>query len=308
MKYLDPFLAPLGFAAAAVLNPIRRKWMSLPLTRKAVRAAGILPQRDHYYDKQFRFEDYDDQNPRDLPGVDLNVEGQLKFLDTLVYADELQAMDIQSGGSSKDYFHFGGSNDQYGPGDFEVLYQMVRSQKPARIVEIGSGWSTKGVVSALTRNRAEGKSCRHICIEPYEDRGLAALGIELVRDKVEDMDLSLFSGLEAGDILFIDSTHIIRPHGDVLTEYLRILPRLKPGVIVHVHDIFTPYNYPAKWVVEDNRIWDEQYLLEVLLSGGRFEVLCANHFLSRNHFERLKAVAPYLEKRHKPGSFWMRVK
>jgi predicted O-methyltransferase YrrM len=305
MKYLDPFLAPFGYLAAAFLNPIRRKWMSLPLTRKAVRAAGVLPQRDHYYDKQFLFANYDDRNPRDLPGVDLNEVGQLLFLEKLTYTDELRVMDIQTGGDSTDYFHFGGSNDQYGPGDFEVLYQIVRTMKPKRLVEIGSGWSTKGVVAALTRNRAEGFSCRHICIEPYESRGLEKLGIELLRDKVEDMDLKLFEGLEAGDILFIDSTHIIRPHGDVLTEYLRILPRLKPGVIVHVHDIFTPYNYPAKWVVEQNRLWDEQYLLEATLGGGKFRPLVANYFMSRNHFQRMKAIAPYLEERHKPGSFWM---
>lgn len=306
MRLIDPILVPFAYLAALLLNPIRRKWMSLPATRAAVRSAGILPQRDHYYDKQFDFRGgYDDQNPRDLPGIDLAPASQLDFLQRLTYSQELLDMKIATGGESTDYFHFGGANNQFGPGDFDVLYQITRALKPKRFVEIGSGWSSKGVVAALAMNRTEGFSSRHICIEPYEDRGLERLGVELTREKVENMDLSLFSGLEAGDILFIDSTHIIRPDGDVLTEYLRIIPRLKRGVIVHVHDIFTPYNYPAKWVVEDNWLWDEQYLLEVWLSSGRFDVLCANHYLSRQHFDSLKQVAPYFEKCHKPGSFWM---
>jgi hypothetical protein len=303
MKYLDPVLAPFAYLAAAFLNPIRRKWMSLPMTRKAVRAAGVLPQRDHYYDKQFRFDGYDDQNPRDLPGVDLNERGQLEFLSKLVYANELS---LPVTGIGTDHFHFGPENDQFRQGDAEVLYQVLRAVKPKRLLEIGSGWSSKIAVAALRQNLNDGRPCRHICIEPYEDRGLAKLGVELVREKVESMDMTLFEGLESGDILFIDSTHIIRPHGDVLTEYLRILPRLKPGVIVHVHDIFTPYNYPAKWIVEDNRLWDEQYLLEAVLSGGAYKPLLMNYYMSRKHFDKLSAVAPYLRKEHKPGSFYMR--
>jgi predicted O-methyltransferase YrrM len=302
MKYLDPVLAPFAYLAAAFLNPIRRKWMSLPMTRKAVRAAGVLPQRDHYYDKQFRFDGYDDQNPRDLPGVDLNEKEQLEFLSKLVYASEL---DLPVTGYGTSHFHFGPENDQFRQGDAEVLYQVLRAVKPKRLLEIGSGWSSKIAVQALKQNVRDGFQCRHICIEPFEDRGLANMGVELVRAKVEDMELTLFEGLESGDILFIDSTHIIRPHGDVLTEYLRILPRLKPGVIVHVHDIFTPYNYPAKWIVEDNRLWDEQYLVEVLLSGDKFRILLANHWLSRNHFDKLAKVAPYLRSEHKPGSMYL---
>lgn len=312
MIILDLILAAIAFVAGTVLRPMRAFGLGkLPMVRKALLKAGVIPIRDHYYDPKIVHENYDPDSVRALPGIDLNIHKQVEFLNTLTYADELNLPPTGKGTSS---FHFGPENDQFRQGDAEVLYQVIRALKPRRIVEIGSGWSTKIAVMARDMNTFhEGAvdkdySCRHVCIEPYEDRGLESMGIELVRKRVEEVPMSLFEGLEANDILFIDSTHIIRPGGDVLWEYLNILPRLKSGVIVHVHDIFTPYDYPKKWVVEDLRFWNEQYLLEALLSGGKFEVLLANYYLSQNRFHRLKKVAPYLTLKNKPGSFYMRVR
>jgi hypothetical protein len=312
MKYLDPFFAPFAYAAGSILNPLRRIGLGrLPITRWALLKAGVIPVRDHYYEPKINHDGYDPNWERDLPGINLNVKGQVEFLKTLTYANEL---DLPADGKGTDHFHFGKANNQYRQGDAEILYQIIRATKPKRIVEIGSGWSTKIAVTARDQNlfhaasAGEDYHCRHVCIEPYEDRGLEAMGIELVRKRVEDVSLSLFSGLEAGDILFIDSTHMIRPGGDVLWIYLNILPRLKAGVIVHVHDIFTPYDYPKKWVTEDLRFWNEQYLLEAMLSGGKFDVLLANYFMSQNHFHKMKKAAPYMTPMSKPGSFWMRVK
>lgn len=312
MKLLDLILAAMAFVAAFVLKPMRAYGLrKLPMVRRALLSAGVIPIRDHYYDPKILHENYDPDRVRDLPGIDLNVSGQVEFMGKLTYASEI---DFPSTGKGTSSFHFGPENDQFRQGDAEVLYQVVRYLKPRKIVEIGSGWSTKIAVKARDMNLFEQGSidkdynCQHICIEPYEDRGLESMGIELVRKRVEDVDVRLFESLESGDILFIDSTHIIRPGGDVLTEYLSIIPRLKPGVIVHVHDIFTPYDYPKKWVVEDLRFWNEQYILEALLSGGKLEVLLANYYLSQNHYHKLKRVAPYLSTRNKPGSFYMRVK
>jgi len=304
-RWIDPFTALAAWPMAKILSLFRQAGLgNLPQTRDAMVNAGCVPVRDHYYDPQIRFPTYDDETERDLPGIDLNESGQRRFLEKLVYAHELAGIPLD--GQSTDYFHFGGSNNQFGPGDAEIWYQVVRALKPRRIVEIGSGWSTKLAHQACEKNMRDGAPpCSHTCIEPYEDRGLRRMGIHLVRERVEDMDLKLFDSLAAGDILFIDSTHIIRPHGDVTREYLQILPRLKPGVVVHVHDIFTPRNYPRRWIVDELRFWNEQYLLEAFLTGNdKFVIELAGNWAHSKGW--LSRVAPYLQAHHRPGSFYMR--
>lgn len=129
----------------------------------------------------------------------------------------------------------------------------------------------------------------------------------MVRRKVEDLDPTFFASLRENDILFIDSSHIIRPQGDVLFEYLRLLPALNKGVIVHVHDIFSPRDYPARWMRDEVRFWNEQYLLEAFLThNGAWQVMGALNYLRHHHQEKLKAIAPFLGPRNEPGSFYMR--
>ena len=121
------------------------------------------------------------------------------------------------------------------------------------------------------------------------------------------MDLGIFKSLNAGDILFIDSSHIIRAGGDVLFEYLTILPVLKRGVLIHVHDIFTPNHYLKQWTADGVNFWNEQYLLEAFLScNPNFEIVLSVNFLKNSHYEALKNVCPILEEDREPGSFWMR--
>jgi hypothetical protein len=128
----------------------------------------------------------------------------------------------------------------------------------------------------------------------------------LIEKKVEDLDLDFFSQLGPGDILFIDSSHTVKIGGDVNYLFLEKLPRLKPGVIVHVHDIFIPFDYRRDWVMDEFRFWTEQYLLQAFLTfNSEFEVLIANSYLSHYHKEDLKTTFP-----NSPwwggGSFWMR--
>jgi hypothetical protein len=131
-------------------------------------------------------------------------------------------------------------------------------------------------------------------------------GVRVIRERVETVDQALFRSLEAGDLLFIDSSHVIRPQGDVLCEFLEILPQLRPGVAVHVHDVFTPRDYPRSWVVDKVRLWDEQYLLEALLSGSRdWKVLGAVNCLKHDHFTALQAACPFLTRDREPGSFYI---
>jgi hypothetical protein len=307
LRVLDLILAPLVIPAAILLKFVRRAGVHrMPFSRRVLLGVGVLPVRNHYYEPQFDFRGANTppSGERTLPGIDWNEAGQLQVLDTLRYAGELAG--IGSNRTSDLEFHFGNVN--FESGDAEYWYQMVRATKPRRLFEIGSGNSTLLAVAALRRTSEEvpGYRCEHVCIEPYEMQWLERSGVSVLRKRVEELDPGYFEALESGDILFIDSSHVIRPYGDVLFEYLEILPRLAPGVIVHIHDIFSPRNYPAAWIEDEVRLWNEQYLLEAFLSGNRnWRVLGALNFLRHRHFDRLKAVAPYLTPDREPGSFYI---
>jgi hypothetical protein len=135
---------------------------------------------------------------------------------------------------------------------------------------------------------------------------LEQLPLTVVRKKVEDINLQFFSDLDKNDILFIDSSHIIRPQGDVLFEFLEILPSLKKGVIVHIHDIFTPKNYLKQWLEKEVRFYNEQYLLEAFLThNSQWKIIGALNYLHHNYFENLKAIAPSVTSEREPGSFYI---
>lgn len=131
-------------------------------------------------------------------------------------------------------------NPSFVSGVAEYFYQLLRLIKPKRLFEIGSGNSGPIAIKAIRRDNREdpGRRCKHICVEPYEALWLESAGVTVVRQGVENLDIQFFAELEENGILFIDSSHIIRPQGDVLFEYLELLPTLKKEVIVHVHDVF----------------------------------------------------------------------
>jgi hypothetical protein len=203
------------------------------------------------------------------------------------------------------------NNQSFESGDADFLYQFLRAIKPQRIIEIGSGHSTRLARTALLANQAEtGHASTHMCIEPYEQKWLEQLGgIQLIRKRLEDCEIDWTSELSAGDLLFIDSSHMIRPQGDVLKEYLEILPQLSSGVYVHIHDIFTPKDYLQSWIQNNVFFWNEQYLLEALLADKtRYEVIAGLNYLKNHHYERLKSVCPYLSPEREPGSFYIRIR
>lgn len=303
----DILLALLTYPAAWLLKTIRRTGVQrLPHCRRALMRVGVFPLLDHYYEPQFVTGELRIplSEERSLPGIRWNIEGQLDLLDQLRFADELTG--IPATGDEPDQFRM--KNGSFESGDAEYLYQIIRLIRPRRLFEIGSGYSTLVAMRAIRRNREEDASydCKHICIEPYEMPWLERTGVAVVRKRVEDLDVALFSELRSDDILFIDSSHVIRPQGDVLFEYLELLPTLADGVIVHIHDIFSPRNYPPLWIVEDVKFWNEQYVLEAFLSNNHdWRIIGALNYLRHNHYDRLKAVAPYLTPDREPGSFYI---
>lgn len=283
----------------------------LPVSRETLKRGGVYPVRDHYYEPQFN--DAHLRRPlsaeRYLPGVDLRREEQRAFVRSLAFADELKALGWDRPAASPlDPTVHGLTN--FSAGDSDLLYQVIRTMRPRRIVEIGSGDSTKVARAALLRNEADGdEPAEHVCIEPYEMPWLEQLGVRVIRARVQDVGLEPFLALAADDLLFIDSSHVIRPQGDVLFEFLEVLPSLASGIVVHVHDIFTPRDYPDQWVRESVRMWDEQYLLEALLSSSdRYEVLAALNDLKHTAYDDLAAACPYLTPGSEPASFYLRVR
>lgn len=308
---LDILAAPLVLAGALFFKAIRRYGIArLSLCRRIFWAVGVMPVTDHYYDPFFRKEELGHSlwEDRHLPGIDLNPQGQLELLKCFQYNDELTRIPRQSGSALEFYY----DNPAFLSGDAEYLYNMVRYFKPRKLIEVGSGFSSLMALKAMEANREEDGSYRGemICIEPFEHKWLEDLDLTVHRELVQKTDVELFRSLEENDILFIDSSHITKPQNDVLFLYLQVLPILNPGVLVHVHDIFTPRDYLEQWVLEDVRFWNEQYLLEAFLSlNVRFEVIAALNFLMRHYPDELLSVCPVLREQvshREPGSFWIR--
>ena len=283
----------------------------MPVSEKIFMSVGVLPIRDQYYQPLINPRKHLQKPlnaPRVLPGIQWNIDEQLTLLKTFHYQEELRAIPMNEKDAQPLAFYY--NNPSLCPADAEFLYSIIRHFKPRRVIEVGCGYSTRLAVQAEKKNLAENaeRACTHICIEPYEMPWLEKLDVQVMRSKVEDVPLATFSQLEAGDILFIDSSHIIRPQGDVLFEFLEILPTLKPGVLIHVHDVFSPRDYLADWIMDQHCQWNEQYLLEAFLSfNSQFRIIGAVNLLKKEHGKALEDKCPTTATRpaDEPGSFWM---
>ena len=308
--YLDFFLSILVYPSGLLLKLIRHAGIQyFPVCKKVLIKIGIFPIRNHYYEPLFDYIKlrYPLTNNRILPGIDWNNNNQLLMLEKFSFNDELLDFPVNKRKQSNE-LEFSLNNSLFGFGDAEYWYNIIRLKKPKRIIEVGSGNSTLVAIKAINRNKQDDPSynCEHICIEPYEMPWLEQCGATIIRSKVEDVDISIFKKLGENDILFIDSSHIIRPQGDVLFEYLEVLPTLNDGVIVHIHDIFSPKDYPEKWLKSNVYFWNEQYLLEAFLtSNSEWKIIGALNYLHHNHFENLKAKCPHLSSDNNPGSFYI---
>lgn len=255
----------------------------------------------------------------DLVGMEMNEGYALDLLRSILskYVDEFRgSFALQP--TSPDPKHFYLINSTFMAVDAHVYYSFIRHFKPEQIVEIGAGNSTLLAAAACRRNLEEwGKAPRLVAIEPFPGpllrEGIPGL-TQLVQEKVEKVGIDLVGSLKAGDILFIDSSHALRSGGDVQFEYCEVLPRLAPGVLVHIHDIGLPRPYPRTYF--DNHLyWNEQYLLQAFLCFNyRFEVIWPGAYMMSKHGGSVAAVFPEYHEMRKfyplavPSSFWMRVK
>lgn len=310
LPVLELILIPLIFFSGIILFLYRKVGSSrLNGSTKLLKNIGVFPILDHYYEPLFNDKHIikDLGSTRDLPGIQFNRQNQLSLLGKLNYQSEFSSFICQNENLTGEMaFKF--NNGSFESGDAEFLFNFVRYLRPKNIIEVGCGNSTKIIQHALLLNEKEGFEAKHTCIEPYEQPWLSDFpNIQLVREKVENLDSEIFLTLNDGDLLFIDSSHVIRPQGDVLHEYLNIIPNLKKGVFIHIHDIFTPRDYLETWVKKSVRFWNEQYILEALLSDSKnLEVVAALNLLKHEHYDELANVCTYLSADREPGSFYIK--
>jgi hypothetical protein len=189
--------------------------------------------------------------------------------------------------------------------DAMCLYGMLATRKPKRYVEVGSGNSTKFARRAVRDHRLE---TRIISLDPTPRAEIDLLCDECIRSGLESAGQSIFTSLEPGDILFIDNSHRSFTNTDVTVFFLEVLPRLKPGVLVHIHDIMLPDDYPPEW---SDRYYSEQYLLACYLLAGwsRLKILLANRFISLDEKLMPLVIAVYekagIDYRYGGSSFWI---
>lgn len=224
-----------------------------------------------------------------LAGIDLHTDYQLSLLNDVFpkFAAEYNTLLKES--DRDDQFIL--DNDAFGGIDPHVYYSMIRYFQPTRIIEVGSGFST------LLGGKASGISgtASYTAIDPWPrefvERGVP--NVELVRRRVEEIDVTYFEHLKENDFLFIDSSHVVRTGGDVSFLILEVLPRLPKGVVVHFHDIFLPLDYPGEMILNRHLFWTEQYLLHsYLCENHHIRILFASDYMAHDFPEVVKQTFP----------------
>jgi predicted O-methyltransferase YrrM len=237
--------------------------------------------------------------------IDLREDAQLELLDQL--AGFLR--DLPFPAERTDTFRYYCDNPAYGSGDGLILHAMLRHVRPRRVVETGSGYS-----SAMILDTTEGwldAGVELTFVEPHSEllRSLLRPGdeerVRILEVGVQDVDPEVFAQLQADDVLFIDSTHVVKAGSDVNHLFFEVLPRLAVGVVVHIHDIFFPFEYPAPWVHE-GRAWQEAYLLRAfLMYNATFEIEWFQHLMWSRHRPLLEDRVPGIG-RSVGGNIWLR--
>lgn len=242
--------------------------------------------------------------PRDLPGIRIDAAAMERTW--MRFLPRLKTHPFTA--EKEEGLRYAFINDQFSWGDGLILHSMLRLYQPERIVEVGSGWSSACMVDTIERYFET--PCDLTFIEPYPERlrllvGNATLKHRFYESKIQDAPPTLFEQLGENDLLFIDSTHVLRTGSDVCHELFEILPSLRPGVIVHFHDIFWPFEYPRQWAVSDNRSWNEIYAIRAfLMDNDNWRILFFNHYFGLTHTQLIQATFPDFL-RNCGGSLWL---
>ena len=242
--------------------------------------------------------------PASYSGIDLSEDQQLALLEKISrYYPE-----IPFPAEKNDRFRFAFHNPSYSWGDAIILFCMIRKLRPRRILEIGSGHTSALILDTNERYFDGGIECTFV--EPHPQLLLSLLRSSadheprLIPRKLQDVNLTLFDTLEAGDILFVDSSHVLKAGSDCQLLFSDILPRLNPGTFIHFHDVFDRFEYPPEWLRE-GRGWNEQYALRAFLQfNGEFRIKLFTAYLIARHREWFEKHMPNCL-RNTGGQIWI---
>jgi hypothetical protein len=229
------------------------------------------------------------REPRETPGIEWREDEQLALCE--VFEGQASHRFPETSADPGEFFV---TNGQFPPLDAWVLEGVLRHHRPQRMIEVGCGYST--LVSARVNREVFSEGMHLLCIDPYPKPFLASGEVggfsEFRAEKVEDAPLELFGQLKENDVLFIDTSHTVKTGGDVTWLFHEVLPRLAPGVLVHIHDIFLPREYPEQWVMEGWG-WNEMYLVwSFLLFNSAFEILWGNAYMLARHRDAVDRAFP----------------
>ncbi|MBV9197026.1 MAG: hypothetical protein JO168_23065 [Solirubrobacterales bacterium] len=237
-------------------------------------------------------------------GVDLRETDQLTLLTSWrgrfssLFASLREDPQINTMAIGRPYLH----NGFYPTPDAEVYAAMIAERVPRRIVEIGAGFSTRIARRTISEIASDTEL---VIIDPEPRADISGVADTIFLDRFEDIDRTTL-GLDGRTLLFVDSSHIVSAGGDVTDLFCRVIPELPPGVLIHFHDIFLPYDYPPAYV---RRLYTEQYVLWALLArGSMFRVVFATHFMTRNHTAAMQQVfgsVVGVDELYFGGSFWV---
>lgn len=240
-----------------------------------------------------------------LAGIDLNHERQLQTLRQMAASfPEMPFQDLAQPGLRYQF-----QNPFFTYADASLLYGLLRLLRPRRMIEIGSGWSS--AVTLDTNERFLDNAMRCTFVDPDPSRLVSLLKpgdverLQIIPDRVQQIDRSLFDELGDGDVLFVDSSHVTKVGSDVNFLLFEVFPRLAPGVHVHVHDVFYPFEYPREWIT-GGRGWNEAYLIRAFLQDNRaWEITCFGHYLQHACPAELRQSMP-LAMRSTAQSLWLK--
>jgi Methyltransferase domain len=237
----------------------------------------------------------------ELVGIDLRADEQRALVVELAALPLWRDIPVDPDAS----WRYSLDNTPFAYSDGVFLAMMLLWAEPARVLEVGSGWST--LLSLDVRDRCTDHRFELTVVDPFPDaRVRAEDDVQIVASPVQDVAPAQFAALEAGDVLFIDSTHVMKAESDVNHLLFDVLPRLAPGVVVHMHDIHWPFEYPDSWLL-GGRAWSEAYGLRAFLTGNDdYEILLWPSYLFYNDPELLREVVPPAAVNLGGGSIWIR--
>ena len=241
--------------------------------------------------------------PRCNKGFRMEAQDYISFLREIVsqYRKEYLSFPVESDGTPDGFFL---NNDYFGGVDSEVLYAVTRHYQPKVIIEVGSGCSTKVMARAVIDGTL---GTRLVSIDPSPRTSVSGVASQQIVCPVEKLTAAEISDqLGPGDILFVDSSHTIATGGDIAFLFLEVLPQLSKGVLVHVHDIFLPFDYPKEWIIGNRWRWTEQYLVHAFLChNSAYKVLWSSYYMWQNFRESVLEVLPRGATGPKPASLWL---